>query len=137
MITVKKQRNFCINLLGKTKKDYFENININDVNDNKKFCKTIKPFFSDKGLNINKLMLIEDNNLISKKSVLANTMNQYFTNITKQLNIKKSPQLKNLEYIINCYHKHISIEKIKSSNNADSDLFTFNLVPSDEIKRDI
>ena len=83
MITIKKQRNFCINLLGKTKNDYFENININDVNDNKKFWKTTKLFFSDKGLNINKLMLIEDNNLISKKSVLANTMSQYFTNITK------------------------------------------------------
>ena len=83
MITIKKQRNFCINLLGKTKNDYFENININGVNDNKKFWKTTKLFFSDKGLNINKLMLIEDNNLISKKSVLANTMSQYFTNITK------------------------------------------------------
>ena len=34
-------------------------------------------------------MLIEENNLISEESVLANTMNQYFTNITKQLNIKK------------------------------------------------
>ena len=48
-------------------------------------------------------MLIENNNLISEESVLANTMNQYFTNITKQLNIKKSPELKNLEDVINCY----------------------------------
>ena len=40
-------------------------------------------------------MLIEDNNLISEKPVLANTMNRYFTNITKQLNLKKSSQLKN------------------------------------------
>ena len=64
-------------------------------------------------------------------------MNQYFTNITKQLNIKKSPQLKNLEDIINYYHNHISIVKIKSSNNTHSDLFTFNLVSSDEIKREI
>ena len=82
-------------------------------------------------------MLIENNNLISEESVLANTMNQYFTNITKQLNIKKSPQLKNLEDIINYYHNHISIVKIKSSNNTHSDLFTFNLVSSDEIKREI
>ena len=59
-------------------------------------------------------MLTEDNHLISEESVLANTMNQYFTNITKQLNVKKSPQLKNLEDIINYYHNHISIEKIKS-----------------------
>ena len=28
-------------------------------------------------------------------------MNQYFTSVTKQLNLKKSPQLKNLEDTIN------------------------------------
>ena len=103
-----KQRDFCINLLRKTKKEYFKNINVKDINDNKKFWKTIKPFFSNKVVNTNKL-LIEDNSL--KESVLANTMNQYFTNITKQLNTKKSPQLKNSKDIINYYHNHISIEK--------------------------
>ena len=82
-------------------------------------------------------LLIEDNNLISKESILANTMKQYFTSFTKQLNLKKSPQLKNLEDIINCYYNHISIEKIRSSNNTQSELFTFNLVSSDEIKREI
>ena len=133
----KKQRNFCVNLLRKTKKEYFENINVKDINDNEKFGKKIKPFFSNKGLNTNKLMIIEKNNLISGESILANTMNQYFTSITKQLNLKKSPQLKNLEDIINYYHNHISIEKIKSSNNTQSELFTFNLVSSDEIKREI
>ena len=58
-------------------------------------------------------------------------MNQHFTNI------KKSPQLKNLEEIINFYHNHISMVKIESSNNTHSDLFTFNIVSSDEIKREI
>ena len=47
--TYKNQRNFCVNFLGKTKKEYFENINVKDVNNNKKFWKTIKPFFSNKG----------------------------------------------------------------------------------------
>ena len=113
---------------------------INSQNLQEKICDGV--LFSDttfikKGLNTNKLMLIENNNLISEESVLANTMNQYFTNITKQLNIKKSPQLKNLEDIINYYHNHISIVKIKSSNNTHSDLFTSNLVLSDEIKRKI
>ena len=79
-------------------------------------------------------MLIENNNLISEESVLANAMNEYFTNITKQLNIKKSLQLRNLEDI-NYYHNHIRIVKIKSSNNTHYDLFTFNLVSSDEIKK--
>ena len=44
----KKQHNFSVNLLRKTKKEYFENINVKDINDNKKFWKTIKPFFSIK-----------------------------------------------------------------------------------------
>ena len=133
----KKQRNFCVNLLRKTKKGYFENINVKDINDNKKFWKKINPFFSSKSLITNKLMIIEKNNLISEESILANTMNQYFTSIAKQLNLKKSPQLKNLEDIINYYHNHISIEKIRSANNTQSELFTFNLVSSGEIKREI
>ena len=57
------------------------------------YVKTIKPLFSNKGLNTNKLTLIEKNNLISEESVFANKMNQYFTCIAKQLNLKKSPQL--------------------------------------------
>ena len=90
----KKQRNFCVNLLRKTKKEYFENINIKDINDNKKFWKTVKPLFSDKGLNTNKLMIIEKNNLISEESILANTMNQYFTSITKTTASKKISPIK-------------------------------------------
>ena len=82
-------------------------------------------------------MIIEKNNLISEESILANTMNLYFTSITKQLNLKRSPQLKNLEDIINYCHNHISIEKNRFSNNIQSELFTFNLVSSDEIKREI
>ena len=80
----------------------------------------MKPFFNNKGLNTKKLMIVEKNNLIS--------MNQCFTSIIVQLNLKKSPQLKNLEDIVNYYYNHISIEKIRSSNNTQSELFTFNLV---------
>ena len=48
-------------------------------------------------------MPIKKSNLISEESVIANTMNQYFTSLTKQLNLKKSPQLKNFKDIINYY----------------------------------
>ena len=73
------------------------------------------------GKNTSKLMLIEKNNLISKESVLANTMNQYFTSITKRLNLRKSPQLKKVEDMINYYRDHIITEKINSSNNVQSE----------------
>ena len=82
---------FCRSYRGKAGRGIFYPPILNrvkDIDDNKNFWKTIKPFFSYKGLNTNKLMLIEDKNLISEEFVLANTMNQYFTNITKQLNVK-------------------------------------------------
>ena len=41
----KKQRNFCTDLLKKTRSEYFRNLNIKDLNDDKKFWKRIKPFF--------------------------------------------------------------------------------------------
>ena len=33
----KKQRDFCINLLHKTKTEYFQNLNVKDLPDNRKF----------------------------------------------------------------------------------------------------
>ena len=53
----KKQRNFSVNLLRKTKTEYFQKLNVKDLSDNRKFQKTIKPFFSNKGLNSKKLTL--------------------------------------------------------------------------------
>ena len=43
-----KQRNLCVSLIRIEKKNFFSNINTNDITDNKTFCKTIKPFFTDK-----------------------------------------------------------------------------------------
>ena len=41
----KTQRNFCVKLVHQTKEKYFNNVNVKSVSDNKKFWKTIKPFF--------------------------------------------------------------------------------------------
>ena len=43
-----KQRNWCVSLLGKEKKEYFANLNEKDIIDNKKFWQTVKPFLSEK-----------------------------------------------------------------------------------------
>ena len=40
--------NFCVNLLGKTKKKYFENINVKGGNGNKGLWKTLKTIFTNK-----------------------------------------------------------------------------------------
>ena len=41
----KKQRNYCVNLLRREKKKYYEHLDINNITDNKKFWKHMKPFF--------------------------------------------------------------------------------------------
>ena len=43
-----KKQNFCVNLLRKTKKDFYRNLNEKDAIDDKRFWKTVKPRFSDK-----------------------------------------------------------------------------------------
>ena len=56
----KNQRNFCKNLLKKSKQNYFGQLDMKHLNDNRKFWNIIKHFFSDKGLNSHKKMIIED-----------------------------------------------------------------------------
>ena len=43
-----KQRNKCVSLLRKSKKDYFENLNEKNITDKKHFWKTVKPFLPKK-----------------------------------------------------------------------------------------
>ena len=47
----------------------------------KKFWKVIKPFFSDKGLNSDKLLLVEKGNLVNNEKVLAKAFNHFFINV--------------------------------------------------------
>ena len=47
-IAYKKQRNVCIMLLRKTKTDYFANLELKILKDNKKFWKTVNSLFSKK-----------------------------------------------------------------------------------------
>ena len=45
----KKQKNYCSKLHKKERKRYYNNMNLANLNDNRCFWKTVKPFLSDKG----------------------------------------------------------------------------------------
>ena len=65
-----------------------------DLNDNKNFWKKMKPFFSVKGLQTNNIIFKDKNRLVTEISVIANTFNNHFINITNNLNLKPSiPQI--------------------------------------------
>ena len=38
-----KQKNICVSLAKKAKRNYYENLDLKDINDNKKFWATVKP----------------------------------------------------------------------------------------------
>ena len=72
----KTQRNYCVNLVRKSKKQYFSNINVSDVTVDKSFWKPVKFYVSNKGSNSNKITLVENDPIIT---------NNFFVNTTKKL----------------------------------------------------
>ena len=77
------QQNHCVNLLRKTKKNYFTNLNMKDITDSKTFWKTIKPNFDEEGSGSSKTILSEKGSILNDNKKTCNTMNHYFKNITK------------------------------------------------------
>ena len=43
-----QQRNRCVTLVRNAKKSHYSNLDTKDVNENKKFWKTVNPLFSEK-----------------------------------------------------------------------------------------
>ena len=50
---------------------------MSDLSDNKKFWETVKPYFSNKRLNSNKMLLKEKGKFISDEKQLASIMNKF------------------------------------------------------------
>ena len=85
----KKQRNFCVSLLRNTKINYYNNLDLKLITDNTLFWKTIKPLFSDKTKACKKMTLIEKSSIISDDNAIAETMNNFFSDVIANLEIKK------------------------------------------------
>ena len=81
-IIIRSKRRFCFKLLRYTKEKYFSDNNVKSTSDNKKFWKTIKPFFPNNGLNTNNIMLVENKVIVREEEIIVNIMNNYFTHIT-------------------------------------------------------
>ena len=82
-----KQRNYCVSLLRKKKKEYSARLNEKDITDNRKFWHTVKPFLSDKVKSREAIILVDNENIKSNENEMANTFNDFFSNIVKNLKI--------------------------------------------------
>ena len=88
----KKQRNFCVNLLRNTKKDYFQKLNIKDLTDITKILENNQVSFSNKGLNSNKLILRQKDVVVADEKALATLMNNDFVYVAAYLDLKRNSE---------------------------------------------
>ena len=133
----RKHRNSCVKLFRREKGNYYNNLDISLVTDNKKFWKTVKPLFSDKLQSKNKIVLIEDETIISNDNEVAETMNEFFVSVTDSLGIKENSGYENAtDKAVHKFSNHPSILKIKNHyQNAGS--FHFQKVTPDAVDKEV
>ena len=68
----KRQRNKCVKLLRQAKIDYYKNLDVKCLTDNRKFWKTIKPLFSEKIKASPNINLLENEVLVTDDREVAN-----------------------------------------------------------------
>ena len=135
----KKQRNFCVSLLRKTKKKFYENLNPNLITDNKKFWKQIKPFFSDK-TPLNNNILLEDNKIVSDNTACAEILNTFSSDSVNKLDINrelfttKANMDDPVDNIIEKFNNPPSILNIKAKCFQE-DSFYFQVVSENDVCR--
>ena len=94
----KKQRNYCVSLLRKSKANYYANSDEKKVSDNKLFWKVIKPSLSDKSCVKEQINLVEKGEILKTDLETAEVLNTFFGNIVKNLEIN---QYSNFDPVIN------------------------------------
>ena len=81
-----QQRNFCLTLVKKGKKDYYNHLDHKKVTNNKSFWRTVKLLFSDKNSSFSKTTLIEKELLLNDDEKISSTLNDFFSNVVFNLN---------------------------------------------------
>ena len=120
----RKQRNICVHLLYRAKRNYYNDLDLNNVTDNRKFWKTIRPLFANKIKVKNKITLNEDSKSTKDDQKVANIFNSFFGNTASSLKIscnKSLPQTRDIskivEHTIKNFENHSSIIAIKNYRN--------------------
>ena len=137
------QRNYCLTLVRKAKKDYYNNLDHENVTDNKTFWKSIKPFFSEKGSTHDKIALVEQDLILDKNDNVAEVLKKNFINVVSNLNVLKyHDKSVNIDHIddliarsIEQYKNHPSIVAIKSKTT--NKYFKFHSISKAEIEKKI
>ena len=68
----------AVNCIKKVRERFYDKLDTNNINDNKLFWKTVKPFLSEKGTLSAKITLVESGEIISEDKIISETFNTFF-----------------------------------------------------------
>ena len=85
---VKNKGTSAVSYIKTKEKKYYERLDLNIVNYNKKFWKTVTLFLSDKITTFLKISLVENGQIIPDESKVASSINNFFENTILLLDIK-------------------------------------------------
>ena len=85
------------------------------------------------------MMLVEDNEIVREEKIIANIMNNYFTNITTHLKLKpnKIDPKANPESTIDTFQHHESVQRNKLADVQSKSGLKFNSVSKLDVKKEI
>ena len=140
----KKQKNYCSKLYKKERKRYYNNMNLTNLNDNRHFWKTVKPFLSDKRSYISKINLVNKDEVIYDDSTLAETFSKYFESALKNLGISEEINTRTdfessdpVDITLLKYKYHPNVLKIKESIGENISEFQFSETTIENIEHEI
>ena len=152
-----KQRNLCVSLIRSEKKNFFSNINMCDITDDKTFWKMEKLFFTDKIKTKSKITLIKkkvvsqegqeeivSEKIITEGQAVAEVFNKFFFNIVPNLKISTDHGYDNnfivtddqVANAVNKFGNRSSIIMIKNKKKNDQS-FSFGPVTYDDVLKKV
>ena len=135
-VAYKRQRNICTTLIRQAKRDYFSNLSPSNINDSKRFWRSVKPLFSDKGITEKNIIIIDKNTIVDNDSNVSEIFSNFFSDAIKNLGIEE-PNHVILNITDSCinydpvmraiykYHNHPSIKLITKSRYNCQEMFSF------------
>ena len=114
---------------------FFNSLNSSVISDNRKFWKTVKPLFSNKGNYGNKIKLVENEEIVDDNIKVAEELNNFFKTAVASLDSHGNPYA--VEDVENMgepvekaikkfdFHRNISLIKNRTGKNVSLKKFFF------------
>ena len=136
----RKQRNLCSKLYKKERRKYYSNLDPSNFTDNKMFWKTVKSFLTDKGTTSRKITLIDSGEILTEDVKVAETLNCFFSDAPKKLNMTVNQYLLNstdglndpVDIALKKFDSHPSILQIRKY--VSNTTFSFNAVSQADVE---